>query len=88
MLINTLKSILRRDARFTCNDFVQYSSVMAMLSYLSWPSLYSRRINARAITSYKIPNDLVHIPKDNFDPSARGHKTHNNYLIQIYNIDI
>ena len=81
LLINKLESIQRRAARFTCNDFGRYSSVTAMLSYLSWPSLCCRRTNARAIMTYKILNDLVHLSKDNFVPSTRGHNTH---FIQPY----
>jgi len=63
---NTLESIQRRAARFCYNDFSSYSSVTAMMLSLNMSTLENRRSKAKLITKYKVLNDNLDVPKNNF----------------------
>ena len=58
--IDKLEMVQRRSARFVLNV-----SVTEMLSFLGWPSLQSRRIDAKLVLLYKIINNIVHVDLDN-----------------------
>ena len=59
--IYNLECIQRKAARFVCNNYQRYSSVIAMMQQLNWPTLEQRRYEAKAIMMYKILNDLVQV---------------------------
>jgi len=46
-------------ARFTINDYSQYSSVANMMNHLSWPTLESRQTFLKLLLFYKIEKKLV-----------------------------
>ncbi len=59
-----LESVQRRAARFVYNNFHDRDpgAVTSMLTNLGWESLEQRRAKARAISMYKITNNLVDVP--------------------------
>ena len=61
-----LEKILRRGARFVFNDYSRTSSVTAMLSKLDWVPLAERRRDARLTLMFKIINDLIAIPAEEY----------------------
>ncbi|KAI8515130.1 Kelch-like protein 26 [Branchiostoma belcheri] len=76
--IDTLEMVNRRAARFvTSNHRRQHVSVTALLHDLRWPSLQSRRQQARLVMMYKITNGLVAIPSSRLIPAvARTRANH------------
>ena len=64
--INSIEMVQRRAARFVFNDYSRYTSVAGLLSTLNWPTLQRRRTNLRAIMMYKIINNLIRIPADQY----------------------
>ena len=50
--------------RFIFNDYSYNTRVTSLLNTLNWPTLQNRRINLRAITLYKIINNLTGTPAD------------------------
>ncbi|KAI8504923.1 hypothetical protein Bbelb_170320 [Branchiostoma belcheri] len=76
--IDTLEMVNRRAARFvTSNHRRQDVSVTALLHDLRWPSLQSRRQQARLVMMYKITNGLVAIPPSRLIPAvARTRANH------------
>ena len=68
-----LEKIQRRGARFVFNDYSRTSSVTAMLSKLDWVPLAERRHDARLTMMFKIINDLIAIPAEEYltKPSSR-----------------
>ncbi|XP_019632423.1 PREDICTED: uncharacterized protein LOC109476039 [Branchiostoma belcheri] len=76
--IDTLEMVNRRAARFvTSNHRRQDVSVTALLHDLRWPSLQSRRQQARLVMMYKITNGLVAIPSSRLIPAvARTRANH------------
>ena len=62
--IDKLEMVQRRSARFVLNKKDRYDSVTEMLSFLGWPSLQSRRIEAKLVMLYKIINNVVHVDLD------------------------
>ncbi|KAI8491386.1 hypothetical protein Bbelb_310190 [Branchiostoma belcheri] len=79
--IDTLEMVNRRAARFvTSNHRRQDVSVTALLHDLRWPSLQSRRQQARLVMMYKITNGLVAIPSSRLIPAVartRANHAHN-----------
>ena len=51
--------VQRRAARFVTNNYDWGASVTDMLHHLQWEPLQDRRNNFRAITMYKIVNNLI-----------------------------
>ena len=62
--IDRLEMVQRRSARFALNKKDRYASVTKMMESLGWPSLQSRRTNAKLIMFYKIINDIVDVDID------------------------
>ena len=52
--IKQIESVQRRAARWTLNRYHNTSSVTAMLDHLAWPTLQTRRSEARLCTMYKM----------------------------------
>ena len=61
-----LEMVQRRAARYVTNRYHNTSSVTSMLDHLQWESLESRRTKAQLTMFYKITNDLVDIPADQY----------------------
>ena len=57
--IRSLEKVQRRAARWTLNRYHNTSSVSDMLVHLSWPTLQSRRSDARLCLMYKMVYSLV-----------------------------
>jgi hypothetical protein len=60
--IKNLEKVQRRAARFVCRRYHNTSSVSDMLSHLNWPSLETRRLQARLCLFHKAVHCLVAIP--------------------------
>ena len=60
----TIEMVQRRSARFVLNKKDRYASVTKMMESLGWPSLQSRRTNAKLIMFYKIINNIVDVDID------------------------
>ena len=68
--------VQRRSARFVLNRKDRYASVTNMMSLLGWPTLKSRRTNAKLIMLYKIINNIVDVDLDgNLLMSASSYHT-------------
>ena len=69
----------RRAARFCHNDYRRTSSVTSMIQNLGWEELQHRREQCKTIMMYRIVNDLIDIPAENYlthsGTSTRGHGT-------------
>ena len=61
-----LEMIQRRAARYTTNRYRNTSSVSSMLDHLHWESLESRRSKIQLTLLYKIVNDMIDIPADEY----------------------
>ena len=72
--INKVEAIQRRAARFVLNDYLQFSSVTAMLSKLSWHPLRLRRSSLKLIMFYI--NHLVNIPFTHLNETCRYSRKH------------
>ena len=72
-----VEAVQRRAARFCFNDYSRTSSVSLMMQELGWEDLQTRRQQNKAIMMYKIVNNLVDIPADQYlttaAASTRGH---------------
>ena len=64
--IRKLEMIQRRAARYTTNRYRNTSSVSSMLDHLQWESLESRRSKFQLTLLYKIVNDMIDIPADDY----------------------
>ena len=64
--IEDLEALQRRAARFVTRDYRRDSSVTRMLRDLQWQPLVNRRREARLTFFYKIVNDLVAIPSQDY----------------------
>ncbi len=69
--INELEQIQRRSGRFVYSDYRRSSSASAMLHKLHWPTLQSRRTQARLMVFYKAVNGLIAVPVDHLRRSSR-----------------
>ncbi|KAH3872865.1 hypothetical protein DPMN_036088 [Dreissena polymorpha] len=56
----------RRAARYVTNRYHNTSSVSSMIEHLQWETLESRRTKAQHTMLYKIINDLVDIPANQY----------------------
>jgi hypothetical protein len=64
--IDQIEAVQRRAARWAMSDFGRTSSVTDMLHTLKWRRLDLRRIDSRLSLMYKITNQLVAIPIQDF----------------------
>ena len=64
--IRKLEMIQRRAARYTTNRYRNTSSVSSMLDHLQWESLESRRSKIQLTLLYKIVNDMIDTPADEY----------------------
>ena len=64
--ITSVEKVQRNAARFVKNDYGRYSSVSDMMTDLKWKPLQQRRREHRLTLLYKIINNLVAIPKDDY----------------------
>ena len=58
--------MLHRRARNTTNRYRNTRSVATMLEQLQWESLESRRCKIQLALLYKVVNDLINIPADEY----------------------
>ena len=65
-LIRKLEMIQRIAARYTTSRYRNTSSVSSMLEHLQWEYLESRRTKIQLTLLYKVVNDLVDIPADEY----------------------
>ena len=71
-IIQKIKMIQRRTARYVSSHFRNTSSVSSMLDALQWESLESRRTKIQLSLLFKIINDLVDIRADDYLASSTG----------------
>ena len=64
--IQILEAVQRRAARFVKNDYSSFSIVTAMMQDLEWPTLEERRWVSKVTMLFKILNDIVCIPADQY----------------------
>ena len=64
--ISQVEKIQRSAARFVKNDYSRHSSVTDMMKELNWKPLHTRRREKRLALMFKIINNLVAIPADNY----------------------
>ena len=64
--INRIENIQRKAARFVESDYKQTSSATSMMDELGWKPLHERRREQRLTLLFKIVNDLVAIPADQY----------------------
>jgi hypothetical protein len=77
-LVYKLEMVQRRAARYVTNRYHNTSSVSSMIEYLGWETLESRRTKAQLTMLYKIINDLVDIPANQYLVQAPSRpKDHN-----------
>ena len=76
-LIQLLEKVQRRAARWIFNDYSRFSSVSAMLTELSWPSLQTRHKTSRLKILYKILNHQLAISIPSYYlPSMRATRSY------------
>jgi len=86
--IDKLEMVQRRSARFVMNRKDRYASVTNMMRLLGWPTLKSRRTNAKLIMLYKIINNIVDVDLDgNLLMSASSHNTRCHLTQQYSRVD-
>ena len=77
--INKVEAVQRLAARFCHNDYRRTSSVTSMIQNLGWEQLQHRREQCKTIMMYRIVNDLIDIPAENYlthsGTTTRGHGT-------------
>lgn len=75
--IQKLERDQRWAARFVMNDYHRHSSVSLMLNTLGWRPLQERRAQARLVMMFRIVNNLVDIPAQQYlqqtQSVTRGH---------------
>ena len=75
-LITTIReSAMQGSYRWVLNDFIQYSSVSAMIGHLSWP-IASLELRRRLQTLYNIINEhySLAIPPCTYYPNGKIHQ--------------
>jgi hypothetical protein len=83
--IHSVEMVQRRAARWTLNRYHNTSSVSEMLEHLNWPSLQTRRSEARLCLMYKMVYGLVAVDIGQYvTPVARQTRhSHPHSFIQI-----
>ena len=76
---NKLEQVQPRAARFMCNNYSPYSSVIQMLSDLGWQQLKDRRKHILLALFYKIAHHLIVVPHEDILQKAdsRTRSSHN-----------
>ena len=73
-----VEAVQRRAARFCFNDYRRTSSVSSLMQDLRWEQLQTRRQQNKTVMMYRIVNNLVEIPADQYltptGVSTRGHQ--------------
>ena len=64
--IQILEAVQRRAARFVNNDYSNFSSITAMMQDLEWPTLEEKRWVTKVTMLFKILNDIICIPADQY----------------------
>ena len=79
--IRKLEMIKRRAAWYTTNRYSYTSSVTSMIDHLQWESLESRRSKIQLTLLYKIVNDMIDIPADEYltKEASRTRSAHSKY---------
>ena len=81
--INKLEMVQRRAARYVTNRYHNTSSVTSMLDHLEWESLEARRTKSQLTMMFKIINDLVNIPQEEYlTPASKRTRTRHSYKFQ------
>ena len=80
--ISQVEKIQRSAARFVKNNYSRYSSLTEMMKELNWKPLHTRRRENRLALMFKIINNLVAIPADNYI-SFNTRETRNKHSMQI-----
>ena len=84
--IDSIEMVQRRAARYVTNRYHNTSSITNMISIQGWRSLAHRRVDARLCLMFKIVNELVAIPLQNYlMPFARSSRLHHSQAFQIPN---
>ena len=74
--INKLEMVQRRAARYVTNRYHNTSSVTSMLDHLEWEYLEARRTKCQLTMLFKIINDLVDIPQEEYlTPASKRTRT-------------
>jgi hypothetical protein len=79
-----LDKVQRRAARFVYNNYSRYTSVTSLLNKLQWKTLSDRRREDRLVLMYKIINDLIAIPAENYITHSKYTRTSNSKKINLY----
>ena len=82
VLNQKIEMVQRRAARFVKNKYRNTSSVSSMLEDLQWESLQSRRMKSQLTMFYKIINNLVDIPANDY-LSFSGSRTRSSHCYKI-----
>ena len=73
-----VESVQRRAARFCYDDYRRTSTITSMLQEIGWEDLQSRREQNKVAMMYRIVNNLVEIPADQYltatSVSTTGHQ--------------
>ena len=64
--VKKIEMIQRRAARFICRKYRKSESPSEMIKDLGWEPLVERCAKLKAAMMFKIQNNIVDIPKDNF----------------------
>ena len=82
-----VEAVQRRAARFCFNDYRQTSSVSSMMQDLGWEQLQTRRQQNKTVMMYRIVNNLVEIPANQYltptGVSTRGHQNDSFHTIAL-----
>ena len=82
--IQRLEMVQRRSARYVCNSYQRRASVSEMIQRIGWPSLATRREQARLALMYKVANNLVLIdPSGRLIPQARPGRHSNTWSYHL-----
>ena len=80
-----LEKVQRRCARFAFQEFSRESSMSSMMHTLQWESLAERRAKAKVTMLYRIANNLVALPLNQYlKPSATNTRGHDYRLFIPY----
>ena len=83
--INNIEMVQRRAARFVFNSYTYNTSVSTLLDALNWPTLQQCRNNLKAIMMYKIINNLIRIPANQFlTPVSSSTRNHHHRYVMPY----
>ena len=77
---NKLEMVQRRAARYVTNHYHNPSSVTSMLDHLEWESLETKLTKCQLTMLFKIVNDLVDIPQEEYlTPASKRTRTRHSH---------